>query len=283
MRILAGLVLLAPLLAAGSVGPQPAVTRFSARVSALRGGRSSGSGLREREEEAAGGWLDLSASEQGSADAAGWPLQEPPRTVAGTLDDSACWSGVEGIAAEQHESGPSPVSATPTEVSSSELRDLMVKLQGRYTPADFDAFAHTSIDFAEDVSRALTGDGILREVPVPVLMLDAEGDGVEWGDMARHSRTATVAHFPESMRTPAVTRLSALFALWGKRPPTHMRLGPSGEEIGPYLPNLLDGYWEPGVGRLVVGSPGDADLLQAREAAEAALQGRMLAYARATD
>ncbi|KAJ1493064.1 hypothetical protein T484DRAFT_1930067, partial [Baffinella frigidus] len=86
MRILAGLVLLAPLLAAGSVGPQPAVTRFSARVSALRGGRSSGSGLREREEEAAGGWLDLSASEQGSADAAGWPLQEPPRTVAGTLD-----------------------------------------------------------------------------------------------------------------------------------------------------------------------------------------------------
>ena len=40
-----------------------------------------------------------------------------------------------------------------TTISNSELRDLMVKLQGRYTPGEFDVFAHTSIDFAEEVSH----------------------------------------------------------------------------------------------------------------------------------
>ena len=173
--------------------------------------------------------------------------------------------------------------ATPTKVSNSELRDLMMKLQGRYDPEGFDVFAHTSIDFAEEVSQALTGHEILREFTVPVLIIDKDGDGVEWGDIEQYSRTATVAHFPEAMRNPTTDRLSSLFRLWGKRPPNHMRLGPSGEQIGPYLPNMLDGYWEPADGQLVVGSPADADLLEAREKADAAVKGRMLAYARATD
>jgi len=35
------------------------------------------------------------------------------------------------------------------------------------------------------VSQALTGDGILRELTVPVLIIDKDGDGVEWGDIER--------------------------------------------------------------------------------------------------
>ena len=129
MRILVGLVLLAPLLAAGSVGPQPAHTRLSALVSALRGGSSSGSGLRVREEEAAGGWLDLSASEN-SAEAAGWNPLEPPLTVAGTLDDPACWSGAEGVAGEQNESGPSPVSVRYYDLTEGVIFNLTQTMPG---------------------------------------------------------------------------------------------------------------------------------------------------------
>mgnify|MGYP002634825532 FL=1 len=150
--------------------------------------------------------------------------------------------------------------------SSTELRSLMQEVTEHYQPAAFDVFGHTSIEFAQEVALALTGRDVPRQVVVPVVEVHGMAEGFTRSEITQHNRTANVVHFPTALRGEGSKRLADIFRNWGRRPPSHMRLGPSGEELGPHLPGPANNYFEPPPGRLVAGPHAEPWLLAAAEA-----------------
>ena len=142
------------------------------------------------------------------------------------------------------------------------LRSLRT-LHHRFNPLTFDPYRCTSIDFCEQLAKIIMSDEdeggvggrniIPRSICTPILLCaDDDGQAATLGVMGApgscasiHSREVNVTHLPVDLDPDIGAALGVMYQKWGQRPPNRMRLGPNGEEIGPFLPSVLSDYWEP--------------------------------------
>ena len=142
------------------------------------------------------------------------------------------------------------------------LRSLRT-LHHRFNPLTFDPYRCTSIDFCEQLAKIIMRDEdeggvggrniIPRSICTPILLCaDNDGQAATLGVVGApgscasiHSREVNVTHLPVDLDPDIGAALGVMYQKWGQRPPNRMRLGPLGEEIGPFLPSVLSDYWEP--------------------------------------
>mmetsp|Transcript_44442 Transcript_44442/g.69489 ORF Transcript_44442/g.69489 Transcript_44442/m.69489 type:complete len:177 (-) Transcript_44442:91-621(-) len=147
----------------------------------------------------------------------------------------------------------------------------------KFSAQHFDAWGWTSINFAKEVARELGQCQIPLRITIPILRSHEHN---LWSNLSEANQTVDIMPFPEEIAGAQGDNLAKVFALWGKRPPTRMLVGPQGEAIGPFMPSReVENFWEPDPGRLAVGPPAPSWWLETRQKMEEAHRQRILGYA----